>query len=96
MLPLVTEALSGYINNIINVTIVYSKNNSENNSKNLISMWSLLKGDINKIIVYYEVIPVDNNLCGDYMQDKNFRKRSQEHIKQIWIEKDQLISQLII
>lgn len=93
MLPLVTEALSGYINNIINVTIVYSKNNSKN-SKNLISIWSLLTGDINKIIVYYEVTPINNTLCGDYMQDKNFRKRCQEHIKQMWTAKDHLISQL--
>lgn len=83
MLAVVTEALTGYMNHIINVTIIYSKKPA--------SIWSLLSGEIKKITVHYEVLPIDNDLCGDYLNDKNFRKRSQERIKQIWLAKDQLI-----
>lgn len=83
MLALVTEALTGYLNQLINVTIVYSKKP--------MSVWALLSGQVKKITVYYEVLPIDNDLRGDYMHDKDFRKRAQERIKKIWLAKDQLI-----
>ena len=83
MLALVTEALNGYLNEVINVTIVYSKKPA--------SIWALLSGQVKKITVYYDVLPIDNDLRGDYLHDKDFRKRSQVRIKEIWLTKDQLI-----
>ena len=83
MLALVAEALTGYLNQVIDVTIVYSQTPA--------SIWSLLSGKIKKITVYYEVLPIDNDFRGNYVQDKDFRKRLQQRIKQIWLAKDQLL-----
>lgn len=83
MLALVAEELSACLKHIINVTIVYSKTPA--------SIWSLLSGKIKKVTIYYEVLPIDKDLCGDYMQDKEFRRRFQERVKQIWLAKDKLL-----
>jgi len=80
----VLAAMEQSLHDIINVTIVYPAGK--------ISLWDFICGRIDKIIVKYEVIPITDNLRGDY-NDRMFRAKLQKWLNQKWLEKDKFIGE---
>jgi 1-acyl-sn-glycerol-3-phosphate acyltransferase len=82
----VLAAMGDYIQNILNVTIVYP------NTKK--SFWQFVCGEVSDIIVSVEVLPVYDTLIGDYFDDPEFKKSFQDSINALWAKKDKKIEML--
>ena len=77
---------------ILNTTLQYPKNDG---SKVFID---LLKGRLHKVIARVEVIfpeTIQNELTGDYMSDKQFKRRFTQKLRELWQAKDEQIAQLL-
>ncbi|MBU1308674.1 MAG: acyltransferase [Gammaproteobacteria bacterium] len=53
----------------------------------------MLTGKLKRVVVQVEVLPVDQQVIGDYFNDEQFRQRFQLWLNQRWQEKDQRIAQ---
>jgi 1-acyl-sn-glycerol-3-phosphate acyltransferase len=73
------------IQEIIDVSIIY-------HTQNKISFWNFLCGKINSVLVHYEIIPISEELRGDYENDRNFRVQFQAWLNGVWAKKDLLIA----
>lgn len=82
----VLEAMNHCLKEFINVTIVYPDSD--------ISFWKFLCGQVDKIIVRYEVMPVPDELAQGYMHDPKARVRFQKWLNQLWEAKDKQIQAL--
>jgi len=81
----VLSAMSDSLTDIINVTITYqSKHNSS-------SIWEMICGNITHIRVDIDVIPVEQELQGDYFNDPVFKDYFQDWLNTVWKKKDMLI-----
>lgn len=85
-IALVLATMSDYIHHIIDTTIIYHTKTP--------SLSNFFFGKTKKITVHYEVIPVPNELLGDYYHDKEFRLSFQQWLNKRWQKKDQLIDQI--
>lgn len=77
---------------ILNTTLQYPKNDG---GKVFID---LLKGRLHEVIARVEVIPaqtIQNELTGDYMTDKQFKRRFTQKLRDLWQAKDEQIAQLL-
>lgn len=81
----VVSELREYIKEVIDVTLIYCDEDP--------SFWNFLKGKVPKVIVKYEVIPLTEDLYGDYYNDSQFRKHFQSWINGLWQKKDALIEE---
>lgn len=79
----VLQELHQTMTGILNVTIVYAPK--------MPNFWEFCCGNFGKIIVRYEVLPVTENLIGDYENDRNFRPQLQQWFNEIWERNDHLI-----
>jgi len=79
----VLNTMGNSLQDIINVTIIHPEQN--------ISFWNFVCGRIKNVIVHYEIIPINENLRGDYPGNREFRTKFQKWLNQLWYEKDQLI-----
>ena len=52
-------------------------------------------GRVDKVIVRYEVIPITDEILGDYAKDKAYRKVLHQTLHQYWLDKDELIDSLL-
>jgi len=83
----VLNELGEQLDYIIDVTIIYPDKN--------ISFWDFMCGRVGKIIVRYELIPVDEQWLGNYVTDKEYRKKLHRNLTALWHSKDQLIDELL-
>ena len=83
----VLSAMNGLLSRIIDVTIVYPKG--------VKSFWALVCGDIDEIKVRVKVLPINNNILGDYIGDNKFRDYFQAWLNNLWAEKDEKIRNLL-
>ncbi|MFC1670848.1 acyltransferase [Spirochaetota bacterium] len=74
------------ISNIVNVTICYPNG--------VRSMWHFLSGNVNKITVDVDVIPVKEEILGDYINDTEYRKSFQGWLNNLWVGKDKKLKDL--
>ena len=81
-------AMGELFTNILNVTILYP-NNSET------PMMDMLSGRLNKVVLHVDVLPVDEDVIGDYFTDDKFRARFQGWLNGLWESKDKYLGQLI-
>jgi len=72
---------------IVNITIVYPEGPKD--------FWQFLSGKLSKVKVHIEVIPVTEEIIGDYFEDETFRAGFQEWVNALWVEKDQVIERMI-
>lgn len=86
-LAFVISELRNYIREIVDVTIIYDHADP--------SFWNFISGRITKIIICYEVVPIPEELYGDYYNDTLFRRNFQTWLNQRWQEKDKLISSIL-
>lgn len=75
--------LGDFFHKILNVTIIYPPCQA--------SLLDLLSGNIKKIIVDIETIPITKEWLGDYENDRKFRITFQKTLNELWEQKDQLI-----
>lgn len=75
--------LGDFFHKILNVTIIYPPQRA--------SLLDFLSGDIKKIIVEIETIPITKDWLGDYENDRQFRIVFQKKLNELWEKKDQLI-----
>lgn len=80
----VVSELKDYIKEVIDVTITYADENP--------TFWKFLCGKISKVSVHYQVIPLEEQLYGDYYQNPAFRRQFQRWINGLWQEKDKVIA----
>ena len=73
---------------IINVTIVYPGHKD-------VSLWKCLSGKIKKVVVRYEVLPLTEDLSGDFLQDRAFRKHFRDYLNKLWTDKDNRIESIL-
>lgn len=79
----VLATLEDQIQFIIDTTIIYHTEEP--------TFWNFLMGRIPNITVFYNVLPVPQNLRGNYYENKEFRKVFQQWLNQRWQTKDTLI-----
>lgn len=80
----VLSAIGEQLTGIIDVTIVYPTHSK-------INFWPFLCGLVKKVKVDIKIIPVTQDLLGDYTDDENSREYFQNWINRIWEEKDKQI-----
>ncbi|MCV2884695.1 acyltransferase [Aestuariibacter sp. AA17] len=81
-------AMGELFSNILDVTILYP-----NNTKR--PMLDMLSGRLNKVVLHVDVLPVTEDVVGDYFNNEDFRKRFQAWLNGVWESKDKLITQLM-
>ncbi len=81
------KALDGKIQKILNLTIKYEE---------ATSFWNFLCGDIKKVIIDIETIPVTEKLIGNYGQDLDFKNQFREEISKLWQSKDDKLDSIKI
>ncbi|MHC1728868.1 MAG: acyltransferase [Syntrophobacteraceae bacterium] len=83
---LVLDALGDRIHSVLDVTIVYPEGVKQ--------IWEFLCCRSITIQVRVRQIPVTGELLGDYLKDRQFRKRFNGWLDHVWNEKDELIETL--
>lgn len=83
---LVLKALENQIDTLIDVTIIYPDG--------LNSAWEFACGNIEKIVVYVNTIPINEIPKGDYENDPKYRSEFQQYLNTLWQKKDQFISSI--
>ena len=56
--------------------------------------FDMLSGKLTHIVVRVNLVPVDAELHGDYVNDKNFKRRFQQWLNTLWKEKDEQIDSI--
>lgn len=77
--------LGDFFHKILNVTIIYPPQKA--------SLWHFLVGDMKKITLHIETIPITSDWLGDYQTDRQFRINLQKKLNHLWEEKDKLIKE---
>ena len=84
----VLGAMGDCIRKIIDVTIVYPDGAD--------SFWGFLSGRIRRIAVDVTVLPVPDQMSGDYFDDPEAKVRFCDWINQLWQQKDRKISAILV
>lgn len=79
----ILNSMGDMVTGIINVTIAYPEGAK--------SFWQFLCGQIHHVKVHVEVIPVNENIIGNYFEDEHFRDRFQTWVNTLWRDKDKLL-----
>lgn len=79
----VLGAMGDYINKVVNVTIVYPEGAD--------TFWGFVSGRVRHIILDVEVLPVTDEIIGDYFNDVEFREGFCLWVNRLWEEKDRKI-----
>jgi 1-acyl-sn-glycerol-3-phosphate acyltransferase len=74
-------AMGEQFDGIVDVTLAYP-NNRDNPFKDL------LMGRMRRIVVHARTLPVDEQVLGDYFNDKRFKREFQLWLSERWAEKD--------
>lgn len=78
--------LGDFFHKILNVTIIYPEKKA--------SLWHFLSGDVKKITVHIETLPITADWLGDYQNDRQFRINFQKKLNDLWAQKDKLIKRV--
>lgn len=85
-IAIVLKEMAEHLEGIINVTIYYEPHD--------ISIWEFVCGNFEKIHIRYEVLPVTEDLIGNYYEDRKFRIHFQKWLNDLWKKKDDVIEEL--
>ncbi|MCS6115942.1 acyltransferase [Shewanella baltica] len=80
------SAMGEQIHKLVDVSIYYPDT--------VPSYWDYLTGKLPSVKVHIKVSDIDPAMRGDYMNDRDFKISFQEQLNQIWLTKDQVLSQL--
>lgn len=82
----VLGAMGEHLHKIIDVTIVYPEN--------IPNFWDYICGKVKTITVNIEVLPITDELLGDYFNDPEYRTRFFNSLNRMWEKKDRLIESI--
>lgn len=80
------SALGVHIHKIVDVAIYYPDNTP--------TFWQYLCGEVKNVHVHIRVSDIDDKMSGDYQKDRAFKIGFQQHLNQLWIEKDQILDSM--
>ncbi|MEW6983855.1 acyltransferase [Colwelliaceae bacterium 6471] len=82
----VLEAMGDHLSKIVNTTIYYPEK--------IPSFFDFISGRVHDIHVSIETIDIDSSMIGDYFNDPDFKNKFQQHINELWKEKDLLLQEM--
>jgi hypothetical protein len=83
----VLGSMGDMITGIVNVTIAYPEGSK--------TFWQYLCGGVHEVKVHIEIIPVTDEIIGDYFSDDDFRERFQSWVNELWVSKDERLRQML-
>ncbi|BBW79048.1 TPA: acyltransferase [Klebsiella michiganensis] len=82
------SVLGSQFDKLLNVTLCYPENNQK-------PFYDMLSGRLTRIVVRVSLEPVTEELHGDYVNDKNFKRRFQRWLNRLWEEKDRQLTEIM-
>lgn len=82
------NVLGKQFDKMLNVTLCYPENR-------LSPFSDMLSGKMTSIVVRISVVPITEDLHGDYINDKSFKRRFQLWLNMLWSEKDRQLAALL-
>lgn len=79
--------LGNQFDKMLNVTLCYPENDST-------PFFDMLSGKLTRVVVRINLLPVTEDLHGDYVNDKNFKRRFQLWLNGLWSDKDVQIGEI--
>ncbi|RAN85899.1 acyltransferase [Bacillus sp. SRB_28] len=73
---------------LLDVTLCYPQNNRR-------PFYDMLSGRLTRIVVRVNLMPVAEELYGDYVNDKNFKRHFQRWLNELWQEKDARLTEML-
>lgn len=73
---------------LLNVTLCYPENTRS-------PFYDMLTGKMTRIVVRVSLVPIAEELHGDYLNDKSFKRRFQSWLNALWHEKDSQLSSIM-
>ena len=83
-LALILNIMKNHLSGILDTTIKYSEPTP--------TFWKFISGQIKSIEVTARLLPISEEIIGNYYGDRDFRKRLQKYLNDLWLEKDQLLT----
>lgn len=80
--------LGSQFDKLLNVTLCYPENNHR-------PFFDMLSGRLTRIVVRINLEPVAEDLHGDYVNDKNFKRHFQRWLNMLWEEKDRQLTEIM-
>jgi 1-acyl-sn-glycerol-3-phosphate acyltransferase len=85
-ISLVMNSMGDLLKKIADVTIYYPEGPK--------TFWEFLCGKTTKIVVKVNIIPISDEIRGDYVNDPEFSKKFQLWLNEFWAKKDRYLSEL--
>ena len=82
------SVLGSQFDKLLNVTLCYPENHHR-------PFYDMLSGRLTRIVVRIRVEPVTEELHGDYVNDKNFKRRFQRWLNTLWENKDRQLTEIM-
>lgn len=76
----VLDAMGEHLTKVVNVTIYYPKG--------IPTFWQFVSGQVTDIEVNIETFEINEQMSGDYFNDKAFKQSFQQWLNQLWRDKD--------
>ena len=82
------NVLGSQFDKLLNVTLCYPDNNKR-------PFYDMLSGRLTRIVVRINLVPIGEDLHGDYVNDKNFKRGFQRWLNVLWEEKDRQLTDIM-
>ncbi|WP_434360909.1 acyltransferase [Parasalinivibrio latis] len=82
------DVMGEQFDQIVDVTIAYPDNT-------VTPFMDMLTGKMGRIVVSIRTLPVDEQVRGDYFNDKQYKRRFQLWLNDVWAAKDNLLASLL-
>ncbi len=82
------NVLGAQFDKLLNVTLCYPDNNTR-------PFYDMLSGRLTRIVVRINLVPIGEELHGDYVNDKNFKRGFQRWLNGLWEEKDRQLTDIM-
>lgn len=80
--------LGSQFDKLLNVTLCYPDNHTR-------PFYDMLSGRLTRIVVRINLVPIGEELHGDYVNDKNFKRGFQRWLNGLWEEKDRQLTDIM-
>lgn len=85
-ISLVMSSMGDMLKKIADVTIYYPEGPK--------TFWEFLNGRVSKIVVKVDIVPITDEIRGDYVNDPEFSVKFQNWLNDFWAVKDKKLSEL--
>ncbi|VEA58576.1 putative acyl transferase yihG [Salmonella enterica subsp. enterica] len=81
------NVLGSQFDKLLNITLCYPNNDRH-------PFYDMLSGRLTRIVVRVQLEPINEELHGDYVNDKTFKRRFQRWLNTLWDKKDIQIEEI--